>query len=79
MMKNYIWPDAVKAINPDAEFSGNLDDITWLNGTSPISQNDIETKLTELRTIESTTFASAKAKLKALGLTDAELTALFGD
>ncbi len=79
MMKNYIWTDAVLELNPDVKFFGNLDDITWLNGTSPISQSDIETKLTELRTIEATTFASAKAKLKALGLTDAELTALFGD
>ena len=78
-MKNYIWTDAVLELNPDAKFSGNLDDITWLDGTSPVSQSDIETKLTELQTTEATTIASAKAKLKALGLTDAELTALFGE
>ena len=78
-MKNFIWPDAVKAINPDAKFSGTLDDITWLDGTSAISKSDIETKLAELQKTESTTIASAKAKLKTLGLTDAELTALFGD
>ena len=78
-MKNYQWSDAVRVINPDAKFSGNLDNITWLDGTSAISKSDIETKLAELQTTASTTIASAKAKLKTLGLTDAEITALFGD
>lgn len=78
-MKNYQWSDAVRIINPDAKFSGTLDNITWLDGTSAISKSDIETKLAELQTTESTTIASAKAKIKALGLTDAEITALFGD
>ena len=36
---------AIKKINPNAEFciGGNsLDNITWLNGTTPISKADIE-------------------------------------
>ena len=44
---------AIKAINPNAEFiivEDNLDNITWLNGTTPISKADIESKQTELET-----------------------------
>ena len=80
-MKNLIWSDAIKAINPDAKYtcSGDLDNITWLDGTSAISKSDIETKLAELQNTELTTIASAKAKLKSLGLTDVELSALFGN
>ena len=36
---------AIKKINPNAEVSINADDInqiTWLNGTTPISKSDIE-------------------------------------
>ena len=36
---------AIKKINPDAEFTINADDIdqiTWLNGTTPIAKEDIE-------------------------------------
>ena len=43
---------AIKAINPSAEFSGSGDDfstVKWLNGTTPISQADIEAKQVELR------------------------------
>mgnify|MGYP003148669420 CR=1 FL=1 len=43
---------AILKINPSAEFSVNADDInqiTWLNGTTPISKADIETKMTELQ------------------------------
>ena len=43
---------AIKAINPSAEFTINADDfnqITWLNGTTPISKSDIETKQAELQ------------------------------
>ncbi len=46
---------AIKKINPNAEFciGGNsLDNITWLNGTTPISKSDIETKMAELPTEE---------------------------
>jgi len=44
---------AIKAINPTAEFSVNAEDyeqITWLNGTTPIAVDDIKTKQTELQT-----------------------------
>tara|TARA_R100001082_G_scaffold79050_2_gene46481 strand:- start:629 stop:889 length:261 start_codon:yes stop_codon:yes gene_type:complete len=65
---------AIKTINPNAEVSvGNdsLDDITWLNGTTPIPVADIEAKMAELPTPEEETTArenlkaSAKAKLIA--------------
>ena len=44
---------AIKAINPNAEVSVNADDInqiTWLNGTTPISKADIKAKQVELQT-----------------------------
>jgi len=65
---------AIKAINPNAEvFVGghSLDEITWLNGTTPISKADIEAKMAELPTAEEEATArenlkaSAKAKLIA--------------
>jgi hypothetical protein len=43
---------AIKAINPSAEFGYSNDDfstIYWLNGTTPISQVDVETKQAELQ------------------------------
>ena len=43
---------AIKAINPNAEFSimdNDLDNITWLNGTTPISKSDIENKIVEVQ------------------------------
>ena len=39
---------AICKINPNAEFSINGDDIyqiTWLNGTNPISKSDIQAQL----------------------------------
>ena len=42
---------AILKINPNAEFTVNADDInqiTWLNGTTPISKADIETKMNEM-------------------------------
>ena len=77
---------AVKIINSDAKFSisGNdLNSITWEDGTSAISKSDIEAKLTQAQneldaeaqaSIDNKT--SATNKLKALGLTDAEIGAL---
>jgi hypothetical protein len=45
--------DAVLAINPSAQFtsspSDNVDGITWLSGTTPISKEDILAKQTELQ------------------------------
>tara|TARA_Y100000004_G_scaffold82362_1_gene92410 strand:- start:24 stop:275 length:252 start_codon:yes stop_codon:yes gene_type:complete len=78
---------AIKKINPNAQFTINADDInqiTWLNGTTPISKADIEAKMAELPTAEEekaqteTDKSSGKQKLKDLGLTDAEIKALTG-
>jgi len=44
---------AIKSINPNAEFkidNDNIDNITWLNETTPISNEDILAKQTELQT-----------------------------
>ena len=43
---------AIKKINPNAQFTINADDInqiTWLNGTTPIPKSDIETKMVEVQ------------------------------
>ncbi len=43
---------AILKINPNASFSVNADDInqiTWLNGTTPIPKADIEAKMVELQ------------------------------
>ena len=65
---------AILKINPNAEFTINADDInqiTWLNGTTPIPKADIEAKMAELptaeeeRTARENLKASAKAKLIA--------------
>ena len=45
--------EAILKINPNAEVSvggDSLEDITWHNGTTPISKADIEAKMTELET-----------------------------
>jgi len=44
---------AIKAINSNAEVNVNAEDfeqITWLNGTTPISKSDIIAKQVELQT-----------------------------
>tara|TARA_A100001035_G_scaffold122986_1_gene96655 strand:- start:296 stop:547 length:252 start_codon:yes stop_codon:yes gene_type:complete len=65
---------AILKINPNAEFTVNADDInqiTWLNGTTPIPIADIEAKMAELPTADEELAArenlkaSAKAKLIA--------------
>ena len=43
---------AIKKINVNAEFTVNANDInqiTWLNGTTPISKADIEAKMVEVQ------------------------------
>ena len=77
---------AVKIINSDAQISitdNNLDSIIFENGTAPISKSDIEAKLTQAQNeldaekqAEIDNKTSAQNKLKALGLTDAEIEAL---
>jgi hypothetical protein len=78
---------AILKINPNAKFTLNADDldqITWLDGTTPISKADIEAKIAELPTAEEeatqkeTDKSSGKQKLKDLGLNDAEIKALTG-
>ena len=79
--------EAILKIDPNAQVSVNADDInqiTWHNGTTPISKADIEAKMAELPTTEEeivqteTDKSSGKQKLKDLGLTDAEIKALTG-
>ena len=77
---------AVKIIDPDAQMSiteNDLDTIIWENGTTPISKSDIEAKLEQAQNeldaeaqAEIDNKTSAQNKLKALGLTDAEIEAL---
>ena len=80
--------EAIKKINPNAEVSVNAEDInqiTWHNGTTPISKEDIEAMIPiveqELKDAEANAIAkkvSAKAKLAALGLDEEEIKALTG-
>ena len=80
--------NAIKSINSKAEFSceeDNLDNIIWLNGTTPIAKADIEAKIVELDTAEANEKqakedlkASARAKLIAgEPLTEAEADTLI--
>jgi len=64
----------IRAINPNAEFSvmeNDIDQIEWLNDTTPISKEDINAKIAEiptdeeLATAQTNLKASAKAKLIA--------------
>ena len=80
--------DAIKAINADATWSmvnNDLDQITWLDGTTPISKEDILAKKTELENNQAneenqkaTDKANGNQKLLDLGLSQAECTALTG-
>jgi len=79
---------AIRKINPNAEFTINADDInqiTWLNGTTPISKSDIEAMIPiveqEIANERANKLAkkeSAIAKLKALGLDEEEVKAIIG-
>ena len=66
--------DAILKINPSAEVTvgeNDINQITWHEGTTPISKADIEAKMAELPTAEEEATArenlkaSAKAKLIA--------------
>jgi len=58
--------NAIMAINADAEClwdTSNTSDIQWLNGTSPISDADLQTKITELDvTYASQAYSRARVK-----------------
>jgi hypothetical protein len=79
---------AILKINPNAEFSINADDInqiTWHNGTTPISKADIEAMIptveTEIANAETNAIAkkaSGKQKLLDLGLSEEEVKAMIG-
>jgi len=79
---------AILKINPNAKVSVDANDInqiTWLNETTPISKADIEAQIPvveqELKDAEQAAIdkkASGKQKLKDLGLDDAEINALIG-
>jgi hypothetical protein len=61
---------AIKSINTNAEFSileNDVNQITWLNGTAPISVEDINAKIAEMPTEEeeATDLANLKANAKA--------------
>jgi hypothetical protein len=78
---------AILKINPNAEVSVSGEDIntceiTWHNGTTPISKDDIEAMIPIVEQEAADEIikkandkASADAKLKALGLTDDEIEA----
>ena len=80
--------DAIKKINPNAQYTyqeEDIDSIKWLNGTTPISKEDIEAMIPTVEAeIEQekqdaiNKKASGKQKLKDLGLDDAEIKALIG-
>ena len=80
---------AIKKINPNAEFTINADDIdqiTWLNWTTPIAKEDIEAMIPTVEAEEAqkildkeTANESAVNKLKGLGLTDEEIEAFRGN
>ena len=78
---------AIKLINPNANFvveDNDVTKITWVAGTTPISESDINAKLSEADAIDAakltskqTNRTSAIAKLKALGLTEDEINHLI--
>tara|TARA_E500000305_G_scaffold75962_1_gene61696 strand:- start:43 stop:297 length:255 start_codon:yes stop_codon:yes gene_type:complete len=79
---------AILKINPNAECTINANDInqiTWVNGTTPISKEDIEAMLPtveqeikDAETANTNKKTSGKQKLKDLGLDDDEIKALTG-
>jgi len=79
---------AILKINPQAEFTIDANDInkiTWLNGTQPISIADIQMQIPlveqEILNKEAEELAnkqSALTKLSALGLTEAEIKSIIG-
>jgi hypothetical protein len=80
--------DAILKINPNAQASVNAEDInqiTWLNGTTPISKSEIEAmipiveqEIQENKQNKIDKKQSAIAKLKALGLDEEEVKAILG-
>jgi len=41
---------ALRELNPNAQYQAtDIDNINWMNGTTPIPKEDIEAKITELK------------------------------
>ena len=41
---------ALRELNPNAEYQAtDIDNINWMNGTTPIPKEDIEAKITEIK------------------------------
>jgi len=86
-MKNKII-EAILKINPNAEVSvtdEDINSIVWENGTTPIPVADIqaqiptvEAEIEQKKLDKEQANQSAINKLKALGLTDAEIEAFRG-
>jgi hypothetical protein len=87
-MTNEIIIKAIQKINPEAQVTirGNdINNITWENGTTPISVSDIqaqipivETEITNAKADAIAKKASGKQKLLDLGLSEEEVKALIG-
>jgi len=80
--------NAIREIDYNRNFKiegTNIDDCTieWINGSAAISKNDIKAKMQDIEdngTVLQQTRNSGKAKLKSgEKLTDAEISALFGN
>jgi hypothetical protein len=79
---------SIKSINPNANFiikNEDINNIEWLNGTTPISKEEIEAmmpvvqqEIENKKAQELANKQSALNKLKALGLNDAEIKAIIG-
>jgi len=77
---------AILKINPNAVFSyTDIDNINWLEGTTPISKEDIQAQIPTVEAeIEQekqdaiNKKATGKQKLLDLGLTEEEVKALIG-
>ena len=73
---------AIQALDNTKEYAhtvGDIDSIVWLNGSTAIAKSAIETKMAELQTAEDNKSDADKGKdkLKVLGLSDAEISALI--
>jgi hypothetical protein len=83
-----IIAKAIKKINPNAVFKyldEDINTIEWLNGTTPISKEDIQAQIPTVEAeIEQekqdaiTKKASGKQKLLDLGLSEEEVKAMIG-
>ena len=73
---------AIQQLDNTKEYShtvGDIDSIVWVNGSTAIEKSVIEAKIAEMETAEAnkSNADKGKDKLKALGLTDAEISALI--